>query len=121
MLYPMKLGVLQIQPFGNVAAGDEMDLIDPGSKLFHTAEPIFQLFPVTEPFCLVSYQNLSGVFRFLREPLRIATIHPGDDKNDFIHTAYPSFIFPSFFLWKYSYTASGIRILAVSTTAFFTA
>ena len=48
MIDYVELGVVCIQPLRQMPPGNEVDLIDPGRKFFHSPEPEVQNIPVPE-------------------------------------------------------------------------
>ena len=65
-----KLRIAQIQPLGNVTAGDKIDMVYPWGKFLYPSEPVLQVIPVTVA-AGASCLFIRAVFSSLAEPCLI--------------------------------------------------
>ena len=88
MIYDTKLWMIRIQPLWQMPPGHKVDLSRPRGILFHAAEPVLQIVPVPISFFSVVYichdAKVLPCFLFFFLPPVITSIHPGDDKINFL-------------------------------------
>ena len=88
MIYDTKLWMIRIQPLWQMPPGHKVDLSHPRGILFHAAEPVLQIVPVPISFFSVVYichdAKVLPCFLFFFLPPVITSIHPGDDKINFL-------------------------------------
>jgi hypothetical protein len=90
MMNEMQLRMVNIEPFGMLPAGNEMNLPHPRRKFFNASEPVFQEAVFTEARfgkfigVVVDLSCVGGKILF---PLGIVHVDPGNDEVDSCHGA----------------------------------
>ena len=72
----MELGMLRIQPWGDLIVGDKMDPVDPWRIAFYAAEPITQYIPITIARGTVIRFLLGRISLFLFLPGLVVSVNP---------------------------------------------
>ena len=95
MIYDVKLWMIRIQPLWQMPPGHKVNPSHPRGILFHAAEPVLKIVPVAISFFSVIYichdAKALPCFLFFFLPPVITSIHPGDDKINFLFSFFYAF------------------------------
>ena len=81
MLHNLQLGMLRVEPQGEMPPCDEVHVVHPWCKLLHTSEPVLQVIPVPKPVTRIAIVCFLGaVHILLLQPRWVITIHPQNYK-----------------------------------------